>query len=89
MVRNVNGTRSGLAILLAILVISAMLILSSGTVSAHPPEDAWNEGPHCHTQTLGLLEIILTFLTMFLGVGFVMLITPMNIDCHGGGPVEV
>lgn len=87
--RNGDSIRSVLAVLLAVLVISAVLITSAGTVSAHPPEDAWNNGPHCHTQIIGLLDIILTIITMLLGIGFVMFITPVNMDCHGGGPVEV
>lgn len=88
MILDIVTTRGGLAVLLAGLVISATLLSSVGTVSAHPPDDAWNDGPHCHTQVIGLLDIILTIITMFLGIGFVMFITPLNMDCHGGGPIE-
>lgn len=84
-----DRTHRLVASFLSLLVVSAVLITASGPVAAHPAEDAWNDGPHCHTQLFGPLDVLLTMVGMFLGLGFVMFITPINMDCHGGGPVSV
>lgn len=82
-------TKKILAFVMAVMVISAVTVTASAPAVGHPSDEAWNNGPHCHTQILGLLGLILTIIGMFLGFGFVMFVTPINIDCHDGGPYEV
>lgn len=76
------------AVVVAGMVLLAVVLTASVPTAAHPPEEAWNDGPHCHTQIVGPLDVVVTIVGMILGIPFLLTITPIDMECHGGGPVE-